>query len=563
MLILRAVLLLIGMTALGIIFGACSAGEDDSEYREELGLDRPGFPGLPGNPGAPVTINQDLAMSATESSAMSVAPQQPAAAAMPTAVAMVVSADVGPAPPAAPAAAKVQAATADDSDERPVASLVAQQRIIVRTVDLGIVVEDVTAAIEAASNIAQDMGGWLVGSEHSLKHRGSVSVRVPANSLDDAIDALRVLAHEVDYEIAHSQDVTDEYVDLKSRMRNLEATENALLALFDRAQKVEDALDVQRELARVQEQMEIMHGRIAYLEQTSAYSLLNVNIRLAPFDMRVDGGDDKTASVGEFARFRATFTPPDDIDDFSFTWDFGDGSGIVTGHRVAPTIDGTGKVTATVTHVYENERDSPYIATVELTGTGDAGVAEGSDTVIVSVSRVPNIEVFAGEAFSVFAGEEFELTGSFTRPAGLSDVTYSWNFGDGSEPQSSALSEGQTTASATHVYDNHRPTPYAVTLTVTASSQAGEIEASTETSVFVRESLGWTVGGWSPGEDGKEATRALSEVLQGLTTLLIWAVIFSPFWLAAIAAIWFLVRRSRRYQARRQPPASPAASPQD
>ena len=558
------VLLLIGMTALGIIFGACSQVTTKTRpYREELGLDRPGFPGLPGNPGAPAMIDQGLAMSATESSAMSVAPQQPAAAAMPTAVAMVVSADVGPAPPAAPAAAKVQAATADDSDERPVASLVAQQRIIVRTVDLGIVVEDVTAAIEAASNIARDMGGWLVGSEHSLKHRGSVSVRVPANSLDDAIDALRDLAFEVDYEIAHSQDVTDEYVDLKSRMRNLEATENALLALFDRAQKVEDALDVQRELARVQEQMEIMQGRIAYLEQTSAYSLLNVTLRLAPFDIRVDGGDDKTASVGEFARFRATFTPPDDIDDFSFTWDFGDGSGIVTGHRVAPTIDGTGKVTATVTHVYENERDSPYIATVELTGTGDAGVAEGSDTVIVSVSRVPNIEVFAGEAFSVFAGEEFEVSGSFTRPAGLSDVAYSWDFGDGSEPQSSALSEGQTTASATHVYDNHRPTPYAVTLTVTASSQAGEIEASTETSVFVRESLGWTVGGWSPGEDGKEATRALSEVLQGLTTLLIWAVIFSPFWLAAIAAIWYLVRRSRRYQARRQPPASPTATTQD
>ena len=563
------VVLLIGMTALGIIFGACSASDDEDEYRDEgeyrqeLGLDRPGFPGLPGIAGAPAMITQELAMSATESSAMSVAPQQPAAAAMPTAVAMVVSADVGPAPPTAPAAAKVQAATADDSDERPVASLVAQQRIIVRTVDLGIVVEDVTVAIEAASNIARDMGGWLVGSEHSLKHRGSVSVRVPANSLDDAIDALRDLAFEVDYEIAHSQDVTDEYVDLKSRMRNLEATENALLALFDRAQKVEDALDVQRELARVQEQMEIMQGRIAYLEQTSAYSLLNVTLRLAPFDIRVDGGEDKTVSVGEFARFRATFTPPDDIDNFSFTWDFGDGTGIVSGHRVAPTIDGTAKVTATVTHVYENERDSPYIATVELTGTGDAGVAEGSDTVIVSVTRVPNIEVFAGEAFSVTAGEEFEVSGSFTRPAGLSNVAYSWDFGDGSEPQSSALSEGQTTASATHVYDNHRPAPYTLTLTVTASSEAGEIEASTETTVYVRESLGWTVGGWSPGEDGKEATRALSELLQGLTTLLIWAVIFSPFWLAAIAAIWFLVRRSRRYQARRQPPASPAASPQD
>ena len=457
----------------------------------------------------------------------------------------------------------MQAATTEESSEQPVASLVAQQRIIVRTVDLGLVVEDVTAGIEAATNIARDMGGWLIGSEHSLKHQGSVSVRVPAGSLDDAIDRLRALALEVDYEVANSQDVTDEYVDVKSRLRNLEATETALLALFDRAQKVEDALDVQRELARVQGDIEVMQGRIAFLEQTSAFSLLNVRLRLAPFDIRVDGGDDKTASVGEFARFRATFTPPDDIDNFSFTWDFGDGTGIVSGHRVAPTVDGTAKVTATVTHVYENERDSPYIATIELTGTGDAGVAEGSDTVIVSVTRVPNIEVFAGEAFSVTADEEFEVSGSFTRPAGLSDVAYSWDFGDGSESQSSALSEGQTTASATHVYDNHRPTPYTVTLTVTASSEAGEIEAGSQTTVYVRESLGWTVGGWTPGEDGKEATRALSEVLRGLTTLLIWAVIFSPLWLAIAALIWYLVRRSRRYQAQRQPPASPAVPEQD
>ena len=535
--------MLLAMAVFAVALVACSSAEDDSDLDEEFAA-----LGLSGAPGALAPMMDAF----QQTTVMQAALAAPAAAPTPV--------PAMPAPtaaPPAPAAAKVQPATVGESRERRVASLVAQQRIIVRTVDLGIVVQDVTVAIEAATNIARDMGGWLVGSEHSLKHQGSVSVRVPANSLDDTIDALRGLAREVDYEIAHSQDVTDEYVDLKSRMRNLEATESALLALFDRAQKVEDALDVQRELVWVQEEMEIIQGRIAYLEQTSAFSLLNISLRLAPFDMRVDGGDDKTVSVGEFARFRATFTPPDDIENFSFTWDFGDGASIVSGHRVAPTIDGTAKVTATVTHVYENERDSPYIATVELTGTGDAGVAEGSDTVIVSVSRVPNIEVFAGEAFSVKAGEEFEVSGSFTRPAGLSDVAYSWDFGDGSKPQSSALSEGQTTASATHVYDNHRPTPYTVTLTVTASSEAGEIEASSETSVFVRESLGWTVGGWSPGEDGKEATRALSEVLQGLTTLLIWAVIFSPFWLAAIAAIWYLVRRSRRYQAHRQPPASP------
>ena len=553
--------LLMAMAMFAIVVAACGAGEEDEGGFDEefatFGLSGP--PGAPGLPGAPARI---AAMDAAAQEAMA----QPTA--FPTAVpAMSEPPAALPAPaapaPAQPQAAKAQAGTARDSSDRPVASLVAQQRIIVRTVDMGIVVEDVTDAIESATTIARDLGGWLVGSDHTLKHHGSVSVRVPAGSLDDAIDRLRELALEVDHEVTNSVDVTDEYVDLKSRMRNLEATETALLALFDRAQRVEDALEVQRELVWVQEEMEVIQGRIAYLEQTSAFSLVNVSLRLAPFDMDVDGGADQTISVGEIARFRATFTPPDDIDNFTFTWDFGDGSGVVTGHRVAPTVDGDSKVTATVTHVYESERDSPYIATVELTGTGDAGVAEGSDTLIVSVTRIPNIEVFAGEAFSVTEGEQFEVSGSFTRPAGLTDVAYAWDFGDGSSPVTGEVSEGQTTASATHVYENHRPRPYDVTLTITATSEAGEIEAKSQTSVYVEQALGWTVGGWSPGEDGKDAVRAMTSLLQGLSTLLIWLAIFSPVWLIAAAVVWYLVRRARRYQSRRQPPDSPHAPAQD
>lgn len=552
-------LLLLAMTVLAIAVAACGASEEDEggfgEESAAFGLSGPpGAPGLPGLPGNPARI---AAMDAAAQEAASFPTPAPA----PTALPMAMPAQA-PAPAQPQAATKVQSA-ADVSSERPVASLVAQQRIIVRTVDMAIVVEDVTAAIGSATTIARDLGGWLVGSDHTLKHHGSVSIRVPAGSLDDAIDRLRELALEIDHEVTNSVDVTDEYVDLKSRMRNLEATETALLALFDRAQRVEDALDVQRELTHVQEQMEVIQGRIAYLEQTSAFSLVNVYLRLAPFDMRVDGGADQTVSVGEIARFRATFTPPEDIEDFVFTWDFGDGTEPVTGHRVAPSVDGDSKVTATVTHFYENERDSPFIATVELTGTGDAGVAEGSDTLIVSVTRIPNIEVFAGEPFSVTEGEEFEVSGSFTRPSGLTDVAYAWDFGDGSSPVTGEVRDGQTTASATHVYENHRPRPYDVTLTITATSEAGEIEAISRTSIYVEQALGWTVGGWSPGEDGKDAVRAMTSLLQGLSTLLIWLVIFSPVWLIAAAAIWFLVRRAKGYQSQRQPPENPPASAQD
>ena len=199
-------------------------------------------------------------------------------------------------------------------------------------------------------------------------HTGSVSIRVPADMLDQAVLEIRALSLRVQYESSDSRDVTDEYVDLSSRLKNTMATEEALLKLLERAEKVDDALAVQSNLSRVQEDVERLQGRIKYLEQTSAYSLLNVSLSEEPREMVPDAGPDVRAGVGEPVRFRATFTPPDGIESFDYTWDFGDGTQVVSGNRTAPTGDGTRRVTATVHHRYEDERDSPYIVQFNITG---------------------------------------------------------------------------------------------------------------------------------------------------------------------------------------------------
>ena len=109
-------------------------------------------------------------------------------------------------------------------------------------------------------------------------HRGFIAVRVPAERLDEVVGRLRGIAAEVVSEVSSSRDVTDEYVDLTSRLGNLQAAEAALLRLFDRAQTVEEALDVRRTLTDVQGEIEVLKGRIAFLEQTSAFSLVNVTL---------------------------------------------------------------------------------------------------------------------------------------------------------------------------------------------------------------------------------------------------------------------------------------------
>ena len=429
----------------------------------------------------------------------------------------------------------------DSTDEQ--AALVSQRRIIVRTADMALVVDDVSRAIDEVSSLAESMGGWVVSSDRSTKHSGFVSVRVPADSLEDVIDELGDLAVEVQSEVTTSKDVTDEYVDTTARLTNQQATQDALIRLLERAEKVEDALQVQNELTRVQEEIERLQGRIKFLEQTSAFSLVNVRLSLDSVDMSVDAGPDRTVSVGRVARFRATFEPPEDMEEFNFTWDFGDGNRI-TETRTAPTVEEGKRVTATVTHVYGDDRDSPFIVGIEITGFGDEGLADGSDTVIVTVTKIPSIEVFAGESMTVEAGRSVDLEGSFTRPEGLTDLVYRWEFGDGTAPVTSAVAEGATRATAAHVYADHRPFPYTVTLTVTGQSDAGEIEGSSSLNVFVAESEGWVLSGWSPLDTWKLATRSLSGVGVVVGTALIFVVIFSPVWLIAVGA-WVYLRRRR------------------
>ena len=114
----------------------------------------------------------------------------------------------------------------------------------------------------------------------------------------------------------------------------------------------------------------------------------------------------QTRARFEPARFRATFEPPEGIEDFTFTWDFGDGSAPVTSDRTAPTAEKGKRVTATMTHFYSDVKDSPYIVEIEMRGTGDTGVAEGDDTLIVTVTELPTVQVFAGEGQIVDEDEE-------------------------------------------------------------------------------------------------------------------------------------------------------------
>ena len=469
------------------------------------------------------------------------------------------AAGVPGAPPARPAAMKM-IDPGDGGAEQQFAELATQRRIIIYTVDMTLEVVDVAASLDTVGALAQQMGGWVVSTSRAEKHRGFIAVRVPADRLDEVVGRLRGIAAEVVSEVSSSRDVTDEYVDLTSRLGNLQAAEAALLRLFDRAQTVKEALEVRRTLTDVQGEIEVLKGRIAFLEQTSAFSLVNVTMVLEPQDMEVDAGGEQVAGVGHPVTFRAFFKPPEGIKDFTFTWDFGDASPTVFNNRTAPTAEEGARVTAPVKHFYEDDQGSPFFAEVTITGTGDSGVVEGKASVIVTISEIPVIEVFAGDRIRVEEDEEASFSASFTRPEGVSDLKFTWTFGDGSPAVTGDVEPGVTTAAAAHAYADHRPVSYTATLTVTGKTDAGDVEASDSVTVRVAEKEGYVIGGWSVGDTGKDAIRALSAVGAGLVILAVWLAIFSPVWIVALAIGLFFWRRRGRSGDDAEKPAEPQAA---
>ena len=283
-----------------------------------------------------------------------------------------------PAPRAVPTPALVaEDSGGSDSSVRVQLASFAQSRIIVHTARMTMVVENIADAVDRIGGVAESLNGWVVSSDRSSSSTGAIAIRVPAASLDEAFRQLESLAIDVEARAVTSQDFTDEYVDTQSRLVSLRATEQRLLSFLERSANVEEALLVEAQLSSLLQEIEAAQGRLNYRGETSAYSLIEVSLKIRAVTILVDAGPDSSVRVGELARFRASFTAPQGIDEFAFVWNFGDGTS-TGGSGSAPTPAGN-RVTATVTHVYGDDRDSPYIVTVDLTGAGDRGLVEGSE----------------------------------------------------------------------------------------------------------------------------------------------------------------------------------------
>ncbi len=202
---------------------------------------------------------------------------------------------------------------------------VPEDRMIVRTGYMSVVVDNVTAAISRIADLAESGDGYIVSSNSwrdGERLYGTITIRVPAGDFAGIMKMIGDLAVEVNSQTTTSQDVTEEYVDLTAKLSTLEATEQQLLIIMGKAEKVEDILAVQKQLTDIRTQIEQTKGRMQYLEKTSAMSLIEVSLEQSRLDVTFNASG-RFIKSGQSVRFNPSiaggFAP------YSYQWDFGDG----------------------------------------------------------------------------------------------------------------------------------------------------------------------------------------------------------------------------------------------
>ncbi|MCD8509962.1 MAG: DUF4349 domain-containing protein [Bacillus sp. (in: Bacteria)] len=156
-------------------------------------------------------------------------------------------------------------------------------RMVIYNGDISIEVSDYHKAQEQIQNHVNILGGFVVQS--SLHHSGSdeisgsLVVRVPQEKFYPFINELESVSTKVVERSIYGNDVTEEYVDLNSRLKSQQAVEERLLSFMAEAQNTEDLLRISSDLGRVQEEIERIKGRINYLENHVSFATISIYIR--------------------------------------------------------------------------------------------------------------------------------------------------------------------------------------------------------------------------------------------------------------------------------------------
>lgn len=164
-------------------------------------------------------------------------------------------------------------------------------------------IQDYGKAQSEVRNTVTLSGGYIVNfseTQSSSEKGGTFIVKVPANGFSSFIDRLENIAHESLQRSIEGQDVTEEYIDLESRLKAKQIMEEQYVAFMKKATKTTDLVAFANELERIQSEIEQMKGRMRYIDQNVSYSTVEIRLyespekrmipKRPPFKRRSDSG---------------------------------------------------------------------------------------------------------------------------------------------------------------------------------------------------------------------------------------------------------------------------------
>lgn len=172
---------------------------------------------------------------------------------------------------------KAEGQSDKDADES------AAQRMVIYNAEMDIRVKNFENARNALEEKAKRYNGYIVQSDSNryddVQQSGTMTFRIPQEHFQAFLTDAEGLSVQVNNRRVSGQDVTEEYVDLESRLKSKRAVEARLLEFMKGAQKTEDLLKISSDLADVQEQIEQIAGRKKYLENQTALSTVTITLQ--------------------------------------------------------------------------------------------------------------------------------------------------------------------------------------------------------------------------------------------------------------------------------------------
>lgn len=157
------------------------------------------------------------------------------------------------------------------------------ERKIIKNASLSLEVEDYNSTSALIKEKITSLGGYIanesvnvVGTERLL--RGNIEIRLPAVNFDSFLAGMEGLG-KVNNRNIFTQDVTEEYVDVASRLKAMRTKEERLISILQKSGTLSDILAVENELANTRAQLESLEGRLRYLSNRVDFSSISINMR--------------------------------------------------------------------------------------------------------------------------------------------------------------------------------------------------------------------------------------------------------------------------------------------